>query len=240
MASSVDVSSSSSILFGGSLLDMPVSASNPTANVSGFVADTVQEGNEESDDSLDIAMAAVSEDLEALVGDGSPPAPSPPRIIFQRYRLGPVDPQPDVSETRLVLFRYLKCLFVAAPAAVGSPCRLLDDAWSEYLVNFDEELFFAKVSQALDYIVPVVNKRANRPVIPHPEDRVRGQVSMSRIEKRRQEYAEMQKLFRKSPKRAVEKIISPAAPSSFPAPSHFEAFWRNAMSLPPGADGSPG
>lgn len=192
------------------------------------------------DDTLDREIATVAIGLSTLIEESPPPIPPTPRIVFQRYRLGPADPVPDVSPSRLVLYRHLKCLFRAAPAAPDSSSIALDEAWERFMLDFDEESLLVEVEHALEEIAPSLSLSTRSKCPPHPDDRARDvRPPPKKKELRRQEFAEMQKLFKKSPKRVVEKILDPTGGVSYPAPDHFEAFWRNVMSLPPGPARSP-
>lgn len=108
----------------------------------------------------------------------------------------------------------------------------MDAAWSQYINGFDEILLAAKVAQALDIILPAteptVSRKAQPPAVPG------GPVSKKVA--RRGEFAEMQKLFKKNPKRVVEKLLEPSGPSMGQNPDHFERFWENVMTLPPNSD----
>ncbi|KAG8175581.1 hypothetical protein JTE90_018874 [Oedothorax gibbosus] len=175
-------------------------------------------------------LASISSNLDTLLEEeGQPASPTPQRIVFNRYRVGPVGAEPNVSAARLVIFHYLKCLFEAAPAA-DSP---LDVAWASFLVDFDLDLLHAKVSRGLDEVIPVISvPKSHRRIPQRPRDTDSG-APLSRREARKQDYATFQKLFKKNPKRVLEKILDPPSEGvPFPSASHFSDFWRNVMSLP--------
>ncbi|KAG8171539.1 hypothetical protein JTE90_020750 [Oedothorax gibbosus] len=151
-------------------------------------------------------LASISSNLATLLEEeGLPASPTPQRIVYNRYRVDPVGAEPNVSAARLKIFHYLKCLFEAASAA-DSP---LDVAWASFLEDFDLDLLYAKVSRALDEVIPVIRvPKSHRRIPQRPRDTDSG-APLSRREARKQDYATFQKLFKKNPKRVLEKILDP-------------------------------
>ncbi|KAG8177084.1 hypothetical protein JTE90_015736 [Oedothorax gibbosus] len=128
-----------------------------------------------------------------------------------------------------MIFHFINALIEAAPANKTSPYHLLDEAWTTYRTNFNLTLLSANIAHFLDVALP--SKKGPK----QSASTLRPTVNMSKREARRQEYATTQKLFKKSPKRVVEKILDPVGVASFPDSSHFRSFWDTAMSLPPNA-----
>ncbi|KAG8179198.1 hypothetical protein JTE90_004026 [Oedothorax gibbosus] len=231
---SVVVGASAPPNLAGSACPEPFSPSPSTSPALDVIAEPLSVNVLSADASLTEELAAISSNLETLLEEESQPAsPAPQRIIFNRYRVGA---EPDVSAVRLMIFQYLKCLFEAAPAA-DSPLVV---AWAELLVDFDSDLLYAKVSRALDEVIPVISvPKSHRRTTRRPLDNNCGE-PLSRREVRKHYYATYQKLFKKNPKRVLEKILDPPSEGvPFPPPSHFSDFWKNVMSLPAGAGSDP-
>ncbi|KAG8184458.1 hypothetical protein JTE90_002305 [Oedothorax gibbosus] len=181
---------------------------------------------EDASDVLEALDSTIREDINLLLRD-SPSPEAQPRILFPRYRVDPLPPLPDVSEAQLKIFHYVNTLYDAAPESPSSPYLSLAEAWTRYRLDFNRELLFANVEQSINSILPPKNQPKPRSTPAHPPTR-----RINKKEARRQEYAETQKLFKKSPKTVVEKILEPASVASFPDAILFRSYWKNVMSLP--------